>query len=99
MKKETDLVPTFKSIATDVVQDFQKAGYKELHFVDGCVYSTKGTYSVDLENYDTLFSINVDEFVLKAVPRHIIKERIKSIILNGNNASNMGISIAFQRIG
>ena len=99
MKKETNLVSTFKSIATDVVQDFQKAGYKGLCFVDGVVYSTKGTYSVDLENYDTLFSLNVDEFVLKAVPRHIIKERIKSIILNGNNASNMGISIAFQRIG
>lgn len=98
MKKET-VVSTFKSIATDVVQDFHKAGYKGLCFVDGVVYSTKGTYSVDLENYDTLFSINVDEFVLKAVPRHIIKERIKSIILNGNNASNMGISIDFQRIG
>ena len=99
MKKNGEYAERFKSIVSDVVADFQKAGYKGLHFVDGLVYYKKRTYSVDLENNETLFSVTIDEFVLKSVYPHIIKARLKSIILNGDNASNMGISIVFQKIG
>jgi len=99
MKKQAEYAEQFKSIVSEVIGDFQKAGYKGIHFVDGLVYHKKGTYSADLENNETLFSVNIDEFVLKSVYPQIIKSRLKSLILNGDNASNMGISIAFQRIG
>ena len=50
----------------------------------------------EMEMQGSIFHTGNDAEIISAV---IIKERIKSIILNGNNASNMGISIAFQRIG